>query len=85
MIVRIDVTAEDIAHGVRGECDSCPIALAIERTLGVVPLVNRFDVALDGCDDDNAIDLPSEATFFIEDFDMGLTPEPFAFDLEVPA
>lgn len=84
MSVHIEVTAQDIADGARGESDSCPIALAVERTLGVVPHVSEFDVSLGGRFDEAIVDLPDEAVDFIADFDAGLRPGPFAFDLEVP-
>lgn len=30
----ITVTAEDVAHGKRGDCETCPVALALTRRLG---------------------------------------------------
>ena len=32
----IQVTQDDIEHGIRADCYYCPVALALERTLGAV-------------------------------------------------
>ena len=33
MIVTIQVTEQDIQHGLAGDCEKCPVALAIYRAL----------------------------------------------------
>jgi hypothetical protein len=32
----IQVTQDDIEHGIKADCYYCPVALALERTLGAV-------------------------------------------------
>lgn len=39
--LKVSVTQEDIANGVRGAADKCPIALAVKRTYGDEPTVGN--------------------------------------------
>lgn len=64
---RIEVTAEDIAHGRRNSPYSCPIARAASRVL-VGP-----DVVVDGIyiefGEDQLVELPVKAKWFAAKFD----------------
>jgi hypothetical protein len=88
--VRIDVTQEDIAHGVMNDCENCPVARAFIRATGLDPF--RIAVDEDGItiawpfsDREVTIDLPESVGEWISAFDDGLPVWPFAFDLSVPA
>jgi hypothetical protein len=89
MKVKISVTADDIARGVRGLCDSCPIALAMKRLLpdSDIDVENEF-VSINQRD----VSLPAEARDFVGAFDLSdeefeecwPVPGPFEFDLDIP-
>lgn len=81
--ITVSVTEQDIILGVRRNCSSCPVALAIKRKLGhgcvdVLPFV----VWIGWCPS-YATRLPIEATKALDDFDNGETIKPFSFELEV--
>jgi hypothetical protein len=81
--MRIEVTAEDIADGLRNSAYECPIALACKRVGVPVPFVETDQVS-------NGVQgvpapLPREARDFIDRYDDGEDVEPFAFEInEVP-
>ena len=85
MKITIDVTAEDIAAG-DCDCESCPIALAINRAVPHAlaevgsDFINIYpNGVLVQCE------TPMEASQFISDFDRQLIPvQPFSFELETP-
>jgi hypothetical protein len=74
----IQVTQDDIEHGIRADCYYCPVALALERTLGAVD-VRVYHGSADWIIPPNgspeeAIQmvqqiLPQEASVFVADFD----------------
>lgn len=37
--MRVSVTAENIAKGIRRDCTGCPVAAAIASAIGVIPIV----------------------------------------------
>lgn len=76
----IEVTREDIDHGLAGSCGSCPVALAIRRRFpdGWVRVGIRCVYA-----GGRAYHLPSGAIEFIERFDGGMPVEPFSFELDI--
>lgn len=87
----IEVTAEDIALGDRGNVCLCPVARAACRLLGVpvpsdeqpVGSVTAYGGGLDiwrasDCDWDNYL-IPQEAVHFIHAFDSGEEVTPFTF------
>lgn len=80
--MKIEVTQEDIDHGIKGDCDLCPIARAVHRhipTARVGITVIRLNRMSFSC-----IDLPEEARNFIHLFDHGMKVIPFEFEVEVP-
>lgn len=84
--VAIRVQADDIANGVPGHPDSCPIALAATRAGIVKPSVGEYEIdslAADATTED--VYLPVEAVGFIGMFDTGQEVSPFEFTVEVPA
>jgi len=82
----INVTARDIEYGKRLSCQSCPIARACRRlkyfqNCAVSNLRIYFNRVVTT---DNSIELPREASEFIEKFDRGKKVKPFKFEIEVP-
>lgn len=85
MNVKIQVTAEDIAHGLAGDCEECPIALAIYHALHDAPVrVGTGGVTIYHEDTNAMVALPVAASRFISRFDHDEVVEPFEFDLDVP-
>jgi hypothetical protein len=87
MILKIQVTADDIAKGHVNDGCYCPIARACHRVFPSLPelVVGRWDVFADAGDSDARIgQLPPEAVEFIEKFDQYRAVEPFEFELDVP-
>jgi hypothetical protein len=76
--MKIDVTQEDIANGVREDGTSCPIALACERAGLYAPNVDN-EIATD----EGNYNMTAEAIRFIEDFDSGQPVKPFSFETEL--
>ena len=87
MIVTIEVTKDDIETGERGECERCPIALALLRTL---PQLRTVEVGDDTIDfylkrgDKHTTPTPDRAKSFIEDFDDAWDPSPCSIDISIP-
>lgn len=82
----VDVTPADIAEGVAYDCSKCPIARSVRRHPGfgnatvndrVVELFDRNNVYV------ASIELPEIATRFVHEFDMGASPGPIQFELDV--
>ena len=77
--VKVDVTAEDIAEGVRHSSTSCPLARAIRRCNPGVPVaVFNFAARIGG----KLVELPDSLVVFRCRFDHGETVEPVSFYLE---
>lgn len=91
-LVKIDVTAEDIANGVPSNCGKCPIALALLRVVPspIVLNVDGDSVSFclpskpSGLHPHAASDLPFVAQWFVQDFDNGQPVVPFSFDFWMP-
>lgn len=80
MNIVVNVTAEDIAEGVPGTCDLCPIALAVKRATGAVDVsVYETDVEIDDGESYRIFDVPGLASRFIVDFDKGNEVNPITF------
>lgn len=76
--MKIIVNKTDIRKGVRNCNDSCPIALALMRTLGTKKVqVNQADVRFGK----TLIYLSDEVIDFINAFDEGEKVKPFEFEL----
>lgn len=79
---RGDVSANDIALGVRGSHVECPVARAMFRaTNGETWLVSK-DAAVRWQYEESA-ELPPVARGFVDAFDAGSPVEPFRFDAQV--
>jgi len=76
--MRIEVNEKDIEQGWPGVGASCPIALAIKRTLGCAASVgdNYIRIAEHG-----TYETPAVARSFIYAFDRGADVQPFSFTL----
>lgn len=82
--ITISVTAEDIAAGKPRWCSSCPIALAMKRTLKDMDPAMKVAVSMNtltiiGPHDDVNYRTPFSAQAFINAFDSGLPTLPFEF------
>jgi len=83
---RIEVTAEDIAHGVREDCERCPISRALTRALPIRSVIVEGGVQGVAVQEKGTFyrffaTLPEDADAFVERFDRGEDVAPFAFDL----
>lgn len=78
--MKIDVTQEDIDHGMPKCFYDCPVALAIKRTYGIeYARVNGY--ILVGLK--RGALTPPDVTTFIKQFDAGHYVEPFSFELPI--
>jgi hypothetical protein len=86
--VRLSVTDDDIADGLPGQPQSCPVHLALRRRLndGWAVTVGRCGLVLENRDARRSftIDLPQSATRFITAFDRDLPVKPSRFDVVLP-
>jgi hypothetical protein len=88
--ILVEVTAEDIAEGVPGEADLCPIAIALKRHSSIIYDAWVYDTYVDvdiAAGNDFRLELPASAESFIRRFDTaelrGMA-EPFDFCLNIP-
>ena len=85
---RVWVTTEDIRRGAKCEPEHCPIAIAIERTVGNVPgfaavgtywwYWQRGETTV------QRGRLPVAVSRFVQDFDSGKEVKPITFLIEMP-
>lgn len=79
----IEVTAEDIARGMRGKYEFCPVAIALRR----IPAFADAQVYFWGIvlgNEGPVIDIPEIAQKFIGDYDNRRgSPQPFTFEIEL--
>lgn len=81
--VTVHVTDEDITFGVRRDSQCCPVARAIERTIGnQVTVMNT--ICLPRGPFASVIGLPPSARSFIRSFDLADAVTPFKFRIELP-
>ncbi len=90
MTIVVDVTAENIAKGVKDDCSRCPVALAIRRALSLnvnetsdYVTVNEDEIEIRRDGRNLSIETPEVAEEFILNFDYGDPVEPFTFPLEL--
>ena len=82
--VKIMVTADDIARGITGVVQRCPLALAIQRCSGMRDLCVGTDYVFSGTQPGKLIThLPPEAAAFRLHFDDGLPVQPITFEIEL--
>ena len=85
----IQVTQDDINHGIRADCYLCPVALALERALGAVD-VGIYHRSADWMIPPKWFDwkrrfkwyssiLPQKVAVFVADFDAGAPVKPCSF------
>lgn len=91
-VVHVNVTQEDIEQGEACMCYTCPIALALQRTLGRRVAVDTTGWRYSDGPTSNEQKqptlwhgLPATVCAFIWDFDSHGNVAPFEFDLTVPA
>ena len=96
MIVKIDVTQDDLGHGVKRSCRQCPGALAINRHLEkhAVVEVDEDTITIHQYRDNQGRGAypristtfltPLPLRNFVFAFDMGFAVYPFSFDLNLP-
>ncbi len=77
--MKVEVTIEDIAKGVRGDCDNCPVALALKRKGYPSALVGRCAIYL--TPNSGAHYLSDEVSRRIGEFDRDGTMVPFEFGI----
>lgn len=82
--VTIEVTQEDIDNGEQKNFKSCPVAIAISRTIGQPAQVDQESVSLVLTPWDDSIEIPGRASNFISSYDDGDPVSPFSFPLSVP-
>ena len=85
--VTVEVTAEDIAKGLRRNACGCPVALAAQRAcpvfegkLRVIRIGMTFGIGTRGIND---VILPDDAADFVRSFDDGRPVKPFTFTVEL--
>lgn len=84
MNLTVDVTQEDINHGERGNCNSCPVARAIQRASGHECRAGGSQITIKPENGRNLYLVTPEAAWrFMYDFDMGRKVEPFSFTLRL--
>ena len=79
MIYKIEVTQADIDEGSSGEPESCPIALAAQRTMNKPVSVYRKTMGTGRL----RWPLPKAAIEFVDRYDAGAYVEPFSFEVEL--
>lgn len=82
--IRIDVTEEDIQAGRRRNGLQCPLALALQRGLGRMVVVNyaSYSRPCPGVAEPDYRYLPSDVVRWRIDFDAGKPVSPFSFEID---
>lgn len=84
IIVKVNVTANDIREGVIASCESCPIARAVSRKCMGPVLVCCIDFAPPAGYANWSRDIPKGVLRWIKKFDAGRPVSPFAFYVSLP-
>lgn len=79
----ISVTQEDIDKGRPNSCGSCPIALAVRRSTGLLnaSVSQSRIISWGGYKPRLDVETPAQAVDFIELFDSNEPVKPFTFEL----
>ena len=80
-IIRVNVTATDIAQGFPCEGSACAVALAVEREVRAEVVITTRSAVVDG----RSYPLPYEVRRFVEEFDAGVEVYPIAFSMPMDA
>lgn len=76
------VTQSDIDKGQAGQHDSCPVALAMTRTLGKKVFVGQNGISIQNCPE--ILEIPESVWEFICRFDSGDLISPMSFEMIIP-
>ena len=82
MVVRVKVTQDHIARGLRNNSSLCTIALALEEATGHAAIVSLYSAFLLPATPLKIFRLPDEVSIFIHRFDVGFSVQPFEFEVE---
>lgn len=85
-MTKIEVTQEDINNGKVGDCEYCPVALAMNRVTNKEWAIGNYSYCetRDGeINSDSLRTLPREVTLWIFQFDKDNKVEPFSFELPI--
>ncbi len=78
----IEVLQIDIEEGIRGDCDACPVARAVNRAIGRDFTTVGTDSIQIGSE---IITTPNSVRNWINRFDSGdFSSRPFGFELDIP-
>lgn len=93
MKVQVDVTEQDILHGVRRCSHRCPVATAAKRTLKLAWPTKEVNIEVwarsiaiwtyNNAYEYKELSLPGKASDFVMSFDNGWPISPFSFEIEV--
>ncbi len=77
----IEVLQIDIEDGVRGDCDACPVARAVNRAIGRdLATVGTDSIQIGLC----IMTTPHRVSRWINRFDGNWVSSPFSFELDIP-
>lgn len=79
--MKIEVTQKHIDYGKRWSTKSCPVALAIAEATGSRVRISPYRNIVHAMR--QVLNIPEEATRFMDKFDVGLPVEPMTFELRV--
>jgi hypothetical protein len=80
--ITIDVTAADIKHGKKGDCNSCPVALAASRVSNdFYAWAGCFSLRIFGI----RYNYPREIVQWVHDFDADKPVKPVSFTITEPS
>lgn len=89
--VTVEVTQSDINQGTKNDCFTCPVAIAVNRALGIDNAeIGEYVGSGNDVDgmvvefDYNTIKLDNSVRDFIYGFDLGHDVDPIKFQLVVP-
>lgn len=89
--VMVEVTQSDINQGVKNDCFTCPVAIAINRVLGIDNAeIGEYVGSGNDVDgmvvefDYHIIKLDDNVRNFIYGFDLGHDVDPIKFELVIP-
>jgi hypothetical protein len=79
----VNVEQKHIDAGLAGECDMCPVALALIGAGCYMVTVGNYEMNFIYKDESYYLDNPNEVVLFIDNFDDENPVVPFSFRLEI--
>lgn len=80
--ITLDVTQDDIDHGVKQDCNYCPLALALGRLFpGMRARVLSFGASVDDHTSSRSFAMTKKAIAYVSRVDAGKTVSPARFQL----